>query len=202
MDKEEGLKKIEKEIRECKKCPLYKSATQAVPGSGNPNAKIVFIGEAPGFWEDKQGIPFVGRAGKLLDEMLEQISLKREDVFITNILKHRPPNNRDPLPNEIKACSPFLYRQLAIIKPKIIITLGRFAMNFFLPSAYISRVHGKIQEIDWFGNKILLFPLYHPAAALRNGAVLTAFKDDFRLIPSLLQRLEEKKEDFTQKTLF
>ena len=199
MDKAAELRKIEDEIRLCKKCSLYKTATNPVPGAGSPDAKIVFIGEAPGYYEDKSGIPFVGRAGKLLDEMLNEINLKRQDIFITNILKHRPPNNRDPQPDEIKACSPFLYRQLSVIKPKIIITLGRFAMNFFLPSAYISRVHGRPQEIGWFGMDIVLIPLYHPAAALRNGSFLEAFRKDFLQIPSLIKEIESRKLEKVQQ---
>lgn len=191
----DSLEKIAKEISLCHRCPLYKTATNSVPGAGNAEAKIVFIGEAPGFWEDKQGIPFVGRAGKLLDKALAAIKLSRKDIFISNILKHRPPNNRDPLPDEIKACTPFLRRQMAVIKPKIVVTLGRFALNFFIPGVYISRTHGKVQSINWFGMDLIIIPLYHPAAALRNGVVMAEFKKDFLAIPSLIKEVENKKTE-------
>ena len=189
----DSLEKIAKEISLCRRCSLYKTATNPVPGAGNAKAKIVFIGEAPGFWEDKQGVPFVGRAKKLLDKALAAIKLSRKDIFIGNILKHRPPNNRDPLPDEIKACSPFLRRQIAVIRPKVVVTLGRFALNFFIPGVYISRTHGKIQSINWFGMDLIIIPLYHPAAALRNGMVMAEFKKDFLAIPSLIKEAEDKK---------
>ncbi len=204
MDKKSELLKVAEEIKQCKKCSLYKTATNPVPGAGNPDAEIFFIGEAPGYYEDQSGIPFVGRAGKLLDSALLEIGLKRSDIFIGNILKHRPPNNRDPEPNEIKACSPFLYRQLMIIKPKIVVTLGRFAMNFFLPSAFISKTHGKSQHISWFGMDIVLFPMYHPAAALRNGKVLEDFRKDFSRLPEVIKGLDREKKEAPpkQETLF
>ncbi len=192
MDKpDDSLEQIAAEIRRCQRCPLAKIANQAVPGAGNEKAKIVFIGEAPGYWEDQKGVPFVGAAGHLLDKLLASIDLRREEIFITNILKHRPPNNRDPLPTEIKACSPFLRRQLLIIKPQIIVTLGRFAMNFFLPHAYISRIHGEAKPVRWEKLNLLLVPMYHPAAALRNGQIMQQLQEDFQKLAVILH--EEKR---------
>ncbi len=176
------LKYIAKLVAECTLCPLYKTAKNPVPGNGNPNTQLVFIGEAPGFYEDQQGLPFVGNSGKLLDKLLADIGLNREQVFICNILKHRPPDNRDPLPNEIRACVPYLKAQLQVIKPKIIVTLGRFALNYFLPDDMISRVHGEFRIIDWQGISLTLIPVYHPSAALRSTANLEALKEDFRKI--------------------
>lgn len=180
------LKYIASLVKDCKKCPLYKSATNPVPGAGNSETKIVFIGEAPGFFEDQQGLPFVGNSGKLLDKLLLSINLKREDVYICNILKHRPPNNRDPLPVEIKVCTPYLKAQLKIIKPKLIVTLGRFSMNYFFPDIFISQVRGQIKNINWEGLDLTIIPVYHPSAALRNGAMLKALQDDFKTIDNFL----------------
>ena len=183
------LEYISNLISQCRKCPLYKTATNHVPGSGNPDSKIVFIGEAPGFFEDKKGLPFVGNSGKLLDKLLDDISLKREDVFICNILKHRPPQNRDPLPEEIQVCTPFLKAQLEIISPKFIITLGRFALDFFVKNVQISRIHGQILPIKWQGIDLILIPVYHPSAGLRNGAMLSALKKDFKTIEQYIKKL-------------
>ncbi len=194
MLKAEKLAAIAAEISRCQKCPLAKTAHQAVPGSGNPTAKIVFIGEAPGYWEDQKGIPFCGRAGHLLDSLLASIKLRRQDIFITNILKHRPPNNRDPLPAEIKACTPYLRQQLLIIQPKLIVTLGRFAMNFFIPSGYISRLHGQARPIHWENLDLTIVPLYHPAAALRNGQIMQQLSQDFLKLATFIKTLAENKE--------
>ncbi len=196
MSVQEEIKKIAQEIKSCQKCPLYKSATQAVPGGPNPETEIVFVGEAPGYWEDQKGIPFCGRSGKLLDKMLNNIDLQRKDVFICNILKHRPPNNRDPKPEEIEACTPYLKQQLLAIEPKIVITLGRFALNYFIPDVYISKVHGQAKEINWQGINLLLYPLYHPAAGLRNGNIKNELKNDFLKIPDIItgKISPEKKE--------
>ena len=185
-DKNKKIKYIENLISKCHLCPLYKTATQSVPGSGNPNSQIVFVGEAPGYFEDQKGLPFVGNSGKLLDKLLASISLNREDIFICNILKHRPPQNRDPLPEEIKVCTPFLKAQLKAISPKIIITLGRFAMDFFIKNVQISRIHGQILPIKWQGLDFTLIPVYHPSAGLRNGAMLTALQQDFKTIGKYL----------------
>lgn len=175
MDKRERLSNLAKQIEICKKCPLYKEATKAVPGEGNPEAKIVFIGEAPGFHEDAQGRPFVGSAGKYLDFLLTKVSLKREEVFITNVVKHRPPENRDPAPSEIAACSSWLESQLATIFPRVIVTLGRWSLARYAPGAKISSVHGRPMRAQG----VVVLPMYHPAAALRSGQTQKAIEDDF-----------------------
>lgn len=184
--KSQQLDYIAKLVKDCQKCPLYKNATNPVPGAGNSETKVVFIGEAPGFFEDQQGLPFVGNSGKLLDKLLAKINLKRDDVFICNILKHRPPENRDPEPSEIKVCTPYLKAQLKILQPKVIITLGRFSMNYFFPDAMISQVRGQIKNITWEGLDLTIIPVYHPSAALRNGAMLKALQDDFNTIGKFL----------------
>jgi DNA polymerase len=189
--KQKKLQYIENLISKCQKCSLYKTATNAVPGQGNCDSQVVFIGEAPGFFEDQKGIPFVGNSGKLLDKLLKSISLKRENVFICNILKHRPPDNRDPLPEEIKVCTPFLKAQLKIISPKIIITLGRFAMDFFVKNSKISHIHGQILPIKWQGLDLILIPVYHPSAGLRNGAMLSTLEKDFKIIDKYLKNYEK-----------
>lgn len=167
-------------------CPeLRRSATQLVFADGNPDAEIVFIGEAPGAKEDQLGKPFVGAAGKFLDEMLGGIGLKREDVYITNIVKYRPPANRDPLPEEITAFMPYLKSQLAIIKPKLVVFLGRHAMSVFLPQLRISQVHGQPKRL----NGQVYLPLFHPAAALYNGGMRQTLIEDFNKIPAILKQL-------------
>lgn len=165
---------------------LAATATQLVFGDGNQNASLVFIGEAPGKKEDQQGIPFIGAAGKFLNEMLASIGLKREDVYITNIVKYRPPNNRDPLPAEKSAFLPYLESQLEVIQPKLVVTLGRHSLNCFLPDLQIGQVHGQPQK---FNGRTLL-PLFHPAAALYNGGLRQTLVDDFARIPVLLKKLE------------
>lgn len=169
---------------------LAESATQLVMGHGNPTADIVFIGEAPGKNEDLQGIPFVGAAGKFLDEMLAEADLVRSDVYITNIVKYRPPNNRDPRPDEKKAFWPFLIEELQIIQPRIIVTLGRHSMEYFLPDKKITQIHGQPKRIAFGDGKIIIMPLYHPAAALYNGDLKATLLEDFAGIPSVLQQLQ------------
>ena len=164
---------------------LRKGATQLVFADGNPEAQIVFIGEAPGKNEDEQGKPFVGAAGKFLNEMLEMIGLKREDIYITNIVKYRPPNNRDPLPDEKEAFLPYLQEQLDIIQPKMIVTLGRHSMDVLLPGLKISQVHGKPKR---YKDHVYL-PLFHPAAALYNGGMRQTLIDDFALIPTIMKKI-------------
>lgn len=186
MDRQTILNQINKDIKE-HQCSLRDGCTQAVPGDGNPYSEIVFIGEGPGRFEDKYGKPFVGPAGKLLSEMLESIGLKREDVFITNINRCRPPSNRDPSPLEVAEHSEFLKRELELIQPKLIIPLGRYAMNQFLPDEKISNCHGKAKR----KNGIVYFPLYHPAAALHNPSLVNILKEDFRKIPFVLKKIEE-----------
>ena len=162
---------------------MAKQATQLVAGDGNPDADIVFIGEAPGKKEDEQGIPFVGASGKMLNEMLASIGLERQDIYITNIVKYRPPNNRDPFPQEKAVFLPFLERQIEIIQPKIIVMLGRHSMNSLLPGLKISEVHGQPQQY----NGRVYIPLYHPAAALYNGSLRQTLLDDFAKIPLIIE---------------
>lgn len=186
-----GLEEISQQIASCQKCPLSKTATNPVPGNGDFQAEIMFIGEAPGYWEDQKGIPFCGRSGKLLDELLFSINLDRSKVFIANVLKHRPPDNRDPLPEEIEACRQYLDDQLKIIKPKTIVSLGRFAMTKFYPSGKISIDHGKGRIVEYNQSQYILIPLYHPAAALRGAGVEKTLRRDFENIPHEIQRLKD-----------
>lgn len=181
------IEQISKNISNCNKCRLCKTALNAVPGEGNIDSEIVFIGEAPGQTEDETGRPFVGRAGKLLEKALEMIGKTRSEVWIGNIIKHRPPENRDPLPDELSACSPYLEIQLKIINPKIIVTLGRFSMNFFYPEGKISRDRGNLI----FTGKYHVFPVYHPAAALRNPTMMKDFISDFKKIPENLEKVKK-----------
>lgn len=196
MDRKEELRKIhEKWFAKCQ-CEMRKTATQPVPGDGNPDSKIVFIGEAPGRDEDAQGRPFVGAAGKFLVEMLEGINLKREEIYITNIVKYRPPNNRDPLPGEKDACRDWLLEELSFIKPKLIVFLGRHSMNDFFPLEKISLIHGKllIKKFNKINTKYFL-PLYHPAAALYNGGMRETLMKDFQKIPKILKEIENKETE-------
>lgn len=180
MSADDELKKLAEEIVMENICPELKAgATQLVMGDGNPNADIVFIGEAPGQKEDEQGIPFVGAAGKFLNEMLAAAGLMREDVYITNIVKYRPPNNRDPLPEEKHEFWPYLMRQLEIIQPKVVITLGRHSGAAFIPDLVISRDHGHARTVKYHDYEFLIIPLYHPAAALYNGGMRQVLIDDF-----------------------
>ena len=158
---------------------------------GNPHADLMFVGEAPGFHEDKQGVPFVGQAGKLLDKLLGGIGLERSEVYIANVLKCRPPGNRDPQPDEIESCEPHLFRQIELIQPRVVATLGNFATKLLSgkPTG-ITRVHGQEQEVTLGGNRVLLYPLYHPAAALYTPAMLNVLQEDFRRIPELMGREE------------
>lgn len=190
MDRATALTILNTEmILECP-CQLRETATQAVPGDGNANADIMFIGEAPGKNEDEQGRPFVGAAGKFLGEMLTSIQLKREDIYITNVVKYRPPDNRDPEPEEIEACMPWLHEQIKIIQPKIIVTLGRHAMEHFIPGKKISEVHGQAfrRTFDDIGEQVF-FALYHPAAALYNGGMRQTLIEDFKKIPKVIAKL-------------
>lgn len=185
-EKKQKLEKIAYAVGKCRKCPLWKNP-KAVPGEGSPEAEIMLVGEAPGYHESVQGRPFVGAAGKLLTQLLKSIGFKRSEVFICNMLRHRPPGNRDPLPSEIEACRPFLDEQIKIINPKIIVTLGRFSMAKFLPNEKISQIHGQARFVNWKGKKLIVLPMYHPAAALRRGEVMRQIKEDFQKIPQLLR---------------
>jgi DNA polymerase len=183
------------DVAGCTKCRLSEGRTQVVFGAGDPAADLMFVGEAPGFHEDQQGQPFVGQAGKLLDKLLAGIGLERERVYIANVLKCRPPGNRDPQPDEIEACEAHLFRQIAIIEPKVVATLGNFATKLLSGKpAGITRVHGAEQETTLGGRRVLLFPLYHPAAALYTPAMLKVLDADFARLPELLGRTVEKPE--------
>jgi len=193
MDKIQILTQIENNVKICQKCRLCKTAKNAVPGEGNINSELVFIGEAPGQVEDETGRPFVGRAGKLLELLLQQIGYKRSDVWIGNIIKHRPPENRDPLPDEISACEPYLNLQLHTLAPKLIVTLGRFSMSYFFPDGKISRDRGSVIKAKGYN----VYPVYHPAAALRNPSMATVLKQDFLKIPEVLQSLKSSTPNYT-----
>jgi len=181
------LEELHSQILKCQKCPLSQTRTNIVPGEGNTKAEIMFIGEGPGKNEDEQGKPFVGAAGKVLDKMLASINLDRKDVFISNIVKCRPPGNRDPLPEEVNACWDWLAQQIEIIKPKMIILLGRHSMDRFLPNQRISQIHGQPKRS---GGQVY-FPVYHPAAALYRGNLLADLQKDFLKIPKVLEKIKE-----------
>jgi len=189
-------KNLEDKIKKCCSCLLRGTCSQVVPGEGNPNAEILFIGEAPGAEEDKQGLPFVGAAGKFLNQMLETIHLKREDVFIANVLKCRPPANRDPMPEEVAACWPWLLEQIRSIRPKLIVLLGRHAMERFLPNQKISQIHGTAlrRELEGVGKQVF-YALYHPAAALYQGSLRETLLKDFKKIPKVLEAIEKEEAD-------
>jgi uracil-DNA glycosylase len=186
-ERREELVALYKEVQACTKCPLHETRTKAVFGAGDADADLMFVGEAPGAEEDRQGLPFVGRAGQLLNQMLEGIGLSREDVFIANVLKSRPPGNRDPQPLEIEACRPYLFEQIHLIEPTVICTLGNFATKLLSGNpAGITRVHGEPQVHELGGRTVFLLPIFHPAAALRTPAVKEALRADFAKLPDLL----------------
>jgi DNA polymerase len=199
------LIEIEQLVAKCERCLLYKTKTKDVPGIGNDKATVMFIGEGPGKEEDLRGEPFVGAAGKLLTEMIESIGWKRSDVYIANVVKHRPPDNRDPLPDEVEACWPFLKRQIELIQPKLIVFLGRHAMNRFFPALQISKVHGQAFRKDFLNHKQVFLALYHPAAALYNGSMKTTLFSDFEKIPKILEKIQDNevsKSKTEQEKLF
>ncbi len=190
------LREFYQEIRDCQRCPLWKTRTNLVFGSGSQRARVMFIGEAPGYNEDQQGKPFVGAAGQLLDSLLSSIGLKRGEVFIGNVLKCRPPENRDPLPQEIETCKGYLYRQIEIINPPVICTLGRFSTNLILGrEVSISKVRGKIFKV----NGRTLIPIFHPAAALYTGANLPLLEADFQTIKEVLEHPQEETTEELQE---
>lgn len=197
----ESLSDLNKLIAACTQCSLHKTKTNDVPGIGSEDAKIMFIGEAPGKEEDLRGEPFVGAAGKFLNEMLEGAGLKREDVFIANVLKHRPPENRDPEPGEIEACWPYLARQIEILKPLLIVFLGRHSLNRFFPTAKISAVHGRAFRKKWQDREQVFLALYHPAAALYNGSMRETLLADFKKIPPLINKIESGREPTQEKLI-
>ncbi len=190
------LEQIKADIIKNNICPdLAQKAKNLVMGDGNSNADIVLIGEAPGKNEDELGLPFVGAAGKFLNEMLETVGMIRSDIYITNIVKYRPPNNRDPLPDEKKAFWPYLVRQLNVIQPKIVVTLGRHSMEYFLPNKKISMIHGQPKRITFGNAKLVIVPLYHPAAALYNGSMRATLIEDFKKLPKIINILKNEKEN-------
>ena len=197
----ESLQEIVSEILNCKKCDLYKTKTNYVPGAGNEKAEVVFVGEAPGRDEDLRGEPFVGAAGKLLTEMLASIGLRREDVYITNVLKCRPPNNRDPTPEEVEKCGDYLIRQLDVIRPNVIVCLGRFAAQFVfnlfgLEFTTISRVKGKVYEVKRWGKKVRVIAIYHPAAVLYRPQLREEYEKDFQKIGELCKKKQPTLFDY------
>ncbi|MBA3870601.1 MAG: uracil-DNA glycosylase [Anaerolineae bacterium] len=192
-DRAAALAAIAAEVRICKACRLYEGTTNAVPGAGDLNAEIMFIGEGPGFNEDKKGLPFVGRSGDYLEKLLKIINLDRKTVFITNVVKHRPPENRDPLPDEMAACKPYLDHQIEIINPLVIVTLGRFSMGRYFPGGKITQIHGQPKYAD--GRAYL--PLFHPAAVLRNPTLEPQMEADFKRI---LEVIAEVKSQRTKNT--
>lgn len=188
MPQRDRLAEMAKQIQSCTRCPLHRTRTRAVPGEGPDRPRVMLIGEAPGFYEDRSGRPFVGAAGKFLNALLARAGLSREEVFITNILKCRPPRNRDPLPAEVEACKPYLEEQIRLLNPRVIVTLGRFAMAYFLPQARISRVHGQPFQVGarW------VVPMYHPAAGLYRESLRPVIEADFDKLRSLLATLDRQ----------
>jgi uracil-DNA glycosylase family 4 len=198
-----ALTELYEEIANCQRCDLSQARKRTVPGEGPENSDIVFIGEAPGFHEDQQGRPFVGSAGQFLEELLDGIGLKREDVYICNVIKCRPPGNRDPLPEEIEACKPYLDRQIELIAPRMVVTLGRFSMERYFPGAKISHIHGQPRKVVG----IIYYPMYHPAAALHQPKWRQVIKEDMLKIPQLLAEADkiaetEPPQDAEQLSLF
>jgi DNA polymerase len=187
-ERRNNLVELYREASDCVRCPLHEGRTKVVFGSGNADADLMFVGEAPGMHEDLQGLPFVGRAGKLLDELLEEVGFRRSDVFITNVLLCRPPGNRDPQPDEIDTCKPYLQRKIELIEPKVICTLGNFATKLLTRSQRgITGVHGRPQVHELGGRTVRVYPLYHPAAALRSTNTLEELREDFSRLPTLLE---------------
>jgi DNA polymerase len=189
-ERQAALEVIASEVRACTRCRLHETRTTAVPGEGDPDTEVVFVGEGPGFNEDREGRPFVGRAGGLLVRMLASVGWRREDVFITNVVKCRPPDNRDPEPDEMAACAPFLRRQLEVLDPAVVVTLGRFSMQTFIPGARIGQAHGTTQAVDPVTGaaNALAFAMYHPAAALRSSGLEQTSFEDMARVPSVLLR--------------
>ena len=181
-------------ISSCTLCVLSQGRNNAVPGEGSPTPKIMFIGEGPGFQEDKQGRPFIGQAGHFLDHLLASVGLNREEVFITNVVKCRPPSNRDPLPGELEACRPYLEAQIAHLKPKVIVTLGRHSLSWFFPKETISKSRAKART--WNGT--IVYPLYHPAAALHQQSLKSIIESDFKTLPAVLEKAEEPNQEVPQ----
>jgi DNA polymerase len=192
QDRADALAAIAAEVAACTRCGLHKGRTRTVPGAGSPVAEILFIGEGPGYHEDQQGLPFVGASGKYLESLLKLIGLTRGDVFIGNVVKCRPPENRDPLPDEIGACKDYLDRQIAIIDPLLIVTLGRFSMARYFPGGKITQIHGKPKFDDGEPARAF-YPLFHPAAVLRNASLQGEMEADFKRIPEVLAQVRARR---------
>jgi DNA polymerase len=195
--RQKALDDIAAEVRVCTRCRLHQNRTNAVPGEGHPDTEVVFVGEGPGYNEDQQGRPFVGAAGGLLSDLLTSVGWDRREVFITNVVKCRPPGNRDPEPDEIAACRPYLERQLKMLDPALVVTLGRFSMTTFMPGARISSAHGTLRPVDpaTGAQDALAFAMYHPAAAFRQNALKETLRSDMAEIPGALIRARELRED-------
>ncbi len=195
-ERRQALEGIADEITACTRCRLHEGRTRAVPGEGDPDTEVVFVGEGPGFNEDREGRPFVGRAGGLLVRLLASIGWRREDLFITNVVKCRPPDNRDPQSDEIAACAPYLQRQLAVLDPAVVVTLGRYSMAAFMPGVRIGQVHGTTRPVDpqTGAGDALAFAMYHPAAALRTQALERESFEDIARVPGVLLRARERRE--------
>jgi DNA polymerase len=197
LERRQVLDAIAAEVRTCTNCRLHQTRTNAVPGEGDPETEVVFVGEGPGFNEDRGGRPFIGRAGDLLVKLLASIGWRREEVFITNIVKCRPPDNRDPLPDEVAACAPYLRRQLEALDPAVVVTLGRHSMARFMPGARISQAHGTVRPVDpeTGARDALVFAMYHPAAALRTPAIETESYADMAAVPIALLDARRRREE-------
>jgi len=199
-NKKEQLDELKEKMEADDMLPLKKSDTNLVFGVGDPETKILFIGEGPGYWENLKKEPFVGNAGKFLDQLLKSINIARESVYITNVVHHRPPENRDPLPEEMSAYGKYLDEMIKIIDPEVIVTLGRYSMGKFMPTAKISTTHGKLFRVNWKGRDLFVIPMYHPAASLRNGEVMRQEKEDFLRLPEVLGKIAEEKKKIVLKT--
>ena len=189
--KRRQLVELKNKMKDDKSLPLREAANSLVFGEGSADSEIMFIGEGPGYWEDMKGRPFVGNAGAFLNQLLASINVPREDVFITNVIHYRPPENRDPLPEELEAFEKYLDEMIEIISPKVIVTLGRFSMAKFIPGVMISSVHGRSHKVEWKGQKIWVMPMYHPAAGLRSTEVKIKTQEDFKKIPDLLKEVDD-----------
>lgn len=198
-DKIKKLELLKEEMLKDTSLPLRKTATNLVFADGKPS-EIMFIGEGPGYWEDQKGIPFVGNAGAFLNQLLNLAGLKREEVFITNVVHFRPPENRDPEPSELEAFGKYLDKMIKIVNPKIIVTLGRFSMGKFLPGSYISNIHGKPKEINFKGENVVVVPMFHPAAGLRNPEVKIKTQEDFKDLSSIINEIKMKEKEKKDKT--
>jgi len=187
QDRAAALAAIAQQVRECKLCRLHEKATNGVPGAGAVETEYMFIGEGPGFHEDQKGLPFVGRSGDYLESLLRLLDLKRDQVFIANVVKHRPPDNRDPMPDEILACKPYLDQQIEIIDPLVIVTLGRFSMGRYFPNGKITQIHGQPK----YDSTRAYYPLFHPAAVLRNPGLIKEMEADFKRLPEVLAKVKE-----------